>query len=74
MKLGDKVGFTLSDLVEFYQEEIKSPTNNFKLGTQQLLLESLKVYNIIAYGEKVVETKNADLKLVVNKPNDCNKD
>lgn len=73
MKLGGKVGNLLYDLVKFYQEEIKSPTNNFNLETQQLLLESLKVYNINAYGEKVVDTKNADLKLVVNKPNDCNR-
>lgn len=73
MKLGDKVGQTLSDLVEFYQKEIKSHRNNFNIETQQLLLESLKVYNIIAYSEKVVDTKNADLKLVVNKASDCNK-
>jgi hypothetical protein len=74
MKLEEKVGYLCMYLVKFYEEEIKSPTNNFSSDTQQLLLESLKVYRICSYGEKVVEIKNANLQLVVNEPDDYNQD
>lgn len=61
MRLQEKVGNLCSDLIKFFKTEIQSPFNNFNMETQHLLLDSLKVYDIIFWSSKIEEVHEGNL-------------
>ena len=65
MKMQSKIGDLCSRLIDFFKSEIESDLNYFTQEMRELLLNSLNVYKIIFYGEKIDDTKKSKLKLLV---------